>query len=90
MATLGVLYAGGAAVEQVTLQGNLQEVFTPLTAYAFMVFTLIYTSCVATIATIKRETGSWGWTGFAVGYQLVLAWTMAFIVYQGGKVLGLG
>ncbi len=68
----------------------LQQVMTPLSAYAFMAFTLIYIPCLATIGVIKKETGSWGWTLFAVAYGLVLAWVVSFIIYQGGRLLGLG
>jgi ferrous iron transport protein B len=84
--TLGVLY--GVGEEGLTYV--VQQHFTPLSAYAFMVMTLIYTPCMATVAVIKRETGSWRWTFFAVAYSLVLGWTSAVIVYQGGKLLGLG
>jgi ferrous iron transport protein B len=84
--TLGVLY--GVGEEGLTYV--VQQHFTPLSAYAFMVMTLIYTPCMATVAVIKRETGSWRWTSFAVAYSLVLGWISAVIVYQGGKLLGLG
>lgn len=53
-----------------------------------MVVSLVYIPCVATIGAIKRETNSWGWTAFAVGYSLVLGWIMAVIVYQIGKLFG--
>jgi ferrous iron transport protein B len=83
--TFGVLYGVG--------EGGLTTVigqhFTPLSAYAFMVMTLIYTPCMATVAVIKRETGSWGWTLFAVGYSLALGWIIAVAVYQIGLLLGL-
>lgn len=84
--TLGVLY--GVGEEGLTYV--VRQHFTPLSAYAFMVMTLIYTPCMATVAVIKRETGSWRWTLFAVAYSLVLGWVSAVIVYQGGKLLGLG
>ncbi len=90
VSTLSILYVGGAEVAEEALAGALQQVFTPLTAYAFMAFSLIYTSCVATVAAVKRETNSWGWTAFSVSYQFVLAWVIAFIIYQGGRLLGLG
>ncbi len=64
--------------------------WTPLIAYAFMAFCLIYVPCVATVAVIRRETNSWKWTGFAVGYAIALAWIVAFIIYQVGTLLGLG
>jgi ferrous iron transport protein B len=90
VSTLSILYVGGAEAPQEMLAGALRQVFTPLTAYGFMAFSLIYTSCIATVATIKRETNSWGWTGFSVTYQFVLAWLIAFLIYQGGRLLGVG
>ncbi|MDY0093552.1 MAG: ferrous iron transport protein B [Candidatus Vecturithrix sp.] len=89
VSTLSILYVGGAKVAEDALAGALQGVFTPVTAYAFMAFSLIYTSCVATIAAVRRETNSWAWTGLSVSYQFVLAWIIAFIIYQGGNLLGL-
>ena len=61
---------------------------TPLTALAFMVFTLIYTPCLGTIAMIRREAGSWGWAAFTVGYGLVLGWGMAWLTVTVGRMLG--
>ncbi len=67
----------------------LQTYFTPLRAYAFMAFTLLYMPCIAGFGAIKREMNSWKWTWFAVGYQTVVAWVVAFIIYQFGRLLGL-
>ena len=53
--------------------------FTAVNAYALMVFCLLYTPCIATIATIKRETQSWRWTLGMVMFQLVLAWSRHFL-----------
>ncbi len=89
VSTLSILYVGGSEVADEALIGALQQVFTPLTAYAFMAFSLIYTSCVATIAAVKRETNSWKWTAFSVLYQFALAWLVAFVIYQGGRMIGL-
>ncbi len=61
---------------------------SPLTALAFMVFTLIYTPCLGTIAMIRREAGSWGWAAFTVAYGLVLGWGMAWITVVAGRWLG--
>ena len=61
---------------------------SPLTALAFMVFTLIYTPCLGTIAMIRREAGSWGWAAFTVAYGLVLGWGMAWITVVTGRWLG--
>ncbi len=57
---------------------------TPLTAYAFMAFTLLYTPCLATIGIIKKETGSWKWTAFSITYSLCIAWIVAFAIFHGG------
>lgn len=62
--------------------------FTQLTAYAFMVFVLLYTPCAAAIGAVKRETNSWKWTTFSVVYQFAVAWFFAFLVFQIGKLLG--
>jgi len=91
--TLGILYGFGG--EEVTaehegLREALQGAMTPLVAYAFMVCSLIYVPCLATVAVIKRETGSWKWTAFAVGYSLALAWVVTFLVYRVGLLLGVG
>lgn len=90
--TLGVLYGvGETAVESPELlSGPLKEVFTPLSAYAFMAFTLLYMPCIAAFATMKREMNSWKWTLIAVGYQTGVAWFVAFAIYQGGLLLQLG
>jgi ferrous iron transport protein B len=61
---------------------------TPLTALAFMVFTLIYTPCLGTVAMIKKETMSWKWTGFSIGYGLTLGWLLAWLLVVGGRALG--
>lgn len=68
----------------------LPQFFTPLSAYAFLVMTLLYIPCVAVIAAFKRETNSWKWTGFLVLYTTLLAYGAAVLVYQGGRLLGLG
>lgn len=84
--TLGVLYGVGEA----GLAGPIQQHWTPLSAYAFMIMTLIYIPCVATIGAIRRETNSWKWTCFAIGYSLILGWLLAVLIFQGGRLLGLG
>ena len=61
---------------------------SPLTALAFMVFTLIYTPCLGTVAMIRREAGSWGWAGFTIVYGLALGWGLAWITVVAGRALG--
>lgn len=97
--TLGVLYGAGEEQEvpSVSLRQALKQdaypdgsrVFTPLTAYALMVFVLLYVPCLSTAAVIRKETGSWGWMFFSISYSMLLAWIAAFIIYQGGRLLGL-
>lgn len=65
-----------------------QPVFTPLIAFSFMVFVLIYFPCIAVIAAIRKESGQWKWSAFLALYTTVLAWIVSFTVYQGGTLLG--
>ena len=60
------------------------EPIATLTAFSFLLFVLLYFPCVATIAAIKGETGSWGWALFAAGYTTVLAWIVSAVVFQVG------
>lgn len=72
-----------------SLMARVKTAFTPLSAYAFMVFVLIYMPCLATAITLVKELGSWRWLGVAFLYETALAWIAAFMVYQGGKLLGI-
>ena len=76
VSTLAILYGG-----DLTAAG-----FTPLTAFSFMLFVLLYFPCVATIATLRREAGH-GWAWFTVFHSLALAWLLSFAVYQIGSLL---
>ena len=64
-----------------------QKVFTPLIAFVFMLFVLIYFPCIAAVAAIKKESNSWKWAAFSVIYTTVLAWLVSFLVYQTGSLL---
>ena len=72
--TIGVLY------------GDAGYNFSPLTAYAFLLFVLIYFPCIATIVAIKNESGSWRWAIFAACYTTLLAWVISAVVYQVGCI----
>lgn len=76
--------------EQAPLQAVVGKAFTPLTAYAFLAFVLLYMPCVVVAIALRHEFGTWKWFGIAFAYQMTLAWTAAFIIYQGGRLLGLG
>lgn len=79
-----------AQEESASLKNALKIHFTPLSAYAFMAFVLLYVPCLVTIVAMKHEFGTWKWAGIAVAYLIVLAWVVAFVIYQGGKIFGLG
>jgi len=63
-------------------------VFTPLVCLSIMVFYVLAMQCISTVAIVRRETNSWRWPLFQIAYMTVLAWVGAFVVYQGGKLLG--
>lgn len=82
VSSLGVLYADDAEADETTLAQRLP--ITPLVAYGYMVFILLYFPCVATLAAIRQEAGGWKWAAFAAAYTTILAWIMSFAVYQIG------
>ena len=61
--------------------------FGPLNAFCLMVFCLLYIPCAATLATIKKESGSWAWTGFVALFQVAVAWAVTFLAYRLGLLL---
>jgi ferrous iron transport protein B len=101
VSTMGVLY--GADFENDDSSNALKEsinkevyqsgknkgekIFTPLVSIAFMVFILVYFPCIAVIAAVKKESGSWKWAAFMVVYTSVLAWLLAFGIYQIGSLI---
>lgn len=93
VSTLGVLYTGDAD-NQETLEARLlsdtqpdgSPTFTPLVVISLLLFVLIYFPCVATIAAIKEESGSWKWGVFSILYTTGLAWFVSFLVYQIGSL----
>ena len=96
--TMGVLFANDEKVgaddgeDLSDRYANLRQKMeadgiTPLIAFAFLLFVLIYFPCIATIAAIKGETGSWRWALFAAIYTTVLAWVVSALVYRIGLQL---
>ena len=84
VSTLGVLYTNENDVDTVDLSERIP--ITPLVAYGYMLFVLIYFPCIATLAAIKQESGGWKWAIFAATYTTILAWLVAFGVYQIGSL----
>ena len=91
VSTLGTIYAvGGDTDHPQALTDYLQHDphFTPLIALTLMLFVLIYPPCIAALAVIKRETGSWKWMLFMFCYENAFAWIACFIFYNIGRALG--
>jgi len=100
ISTMGILYQADLHADESsdTLKENLikqehtsgilkgQKVFTPLVAFGFMLFVLIYFPCVAVIAAIKKES-NWKWALFTMVYTTVIAWVVAFLTYQIGSFI---
>jgi ferrous iron transport protein B len=63
-------------------------VWTPLTGLSLMIFFLLACQCMSTVAIVRRETNSWRWPIFMVGYMLVLAYVASLVTFQGGRLLG--
>lgn len=101
VSTLGVLVQAGTDSDETnqTLIHSLQnevhtsgprkgeKVYTPLSAFSFLLFILIYFPCVAVIAAIKKESGSWKWAAFTIFYTTALAWIISFAFYQIGNLI---
>lgn len=96
ISTMGILYGlpdlspdtdEADAVQMVT-GSSLGTAFTAMSAFAFMVFSQLYTPCMTALGTIKKEAGAWKWMGFAAVSQFVIAWVVSLIVYQVGSALG--
>ncbi|KGN99696.1 ferrous iron transporter B [Porphyromonas macacae] len=98
VSTLGVIYTGNAddsekATAQLSerLKSDVKidgtPSFSPLVAYSFMVFVLIYFPCIATVVAIGRESGSWKWSLFSILYSCTLAWMVSCLIFQLGSLL---
>ena len=97
--TMGVLYSGDDSFgdddsydeqsDKYTVLRQKMEAdgITPITAYSFLLFVLLYFPCIATISAIKGETGKWKWALLAAGYTTLLAWTVSAAFYQVANLL---
>ncbi|WP_161941123.1 ferrous iron transport protein B [Streptococcus suis] len=91
IATFGILYRLGETTEEnPQLWGLLQEDYTALSAYSFLVFNLLCAPCFAAIGAIHREMGEAKWTWIAIGFQTGLAYATSLVIYQLGLVLFYG
>jgi ferrous iron transport protein B len=99
VSTMGVVHGVGEVDEaDLTLREQIRQarrpdgrrLYTPLTGLSIMVFFALAFQCLSTMAVLRRETGGWRWPAFIFGYMSLLAWSSAFLVYQGGLLLGFG
>ena len=95
--TMGVLYSGDESVADDTADDNTPKYanlydkmtadgITPLIAFAYLTFVLLYFPCLATIAAVKSESGSWKWAAFTAVYTTALAWIVSALIYQIGRL----
>lgn len=80
VSSMAIIYAS----DEAGLVNIIQSHFTPLSAYSFMIFILLYIPCLSTVATIRKETYSLKWTILAVAYPLITAYLLSFVFYQIG------
>lgn len=85
VATMNILYF---VPDTEALQTVIRTAYSPLQALSFMVFILLYTPCLSTVAVIQKETGSRSWTGFSVVYALAVAYALSAAIYGIGSALG--
>jgi ferrous iron transport protein B len=102
VSTMGVLYQANKNAppgESSSLENRIREqiyttgkragtpVFTALSGFSFLVFVLFYLPCIAVIAAVGRESGSWKWAAFVLFYTTTIAWVASFLVFQVGSLL---
>jgi len=92
VAQLGIVYSVGKAEDEESsaLRDQLRANYTPLVAFCIMLFCLVSAPCMATIAVTRRESNSWGWALFQLAGLTVMAWILTVIVFQVGRLLGIG
>ncbi len=91
VAQMGIVYSVGEADEESeSLRDKLRAAYSPLVGFCIMLFCLISTPCMATIAVTRRESNSWGWALFQLFGLTALAWVVTVAVYQIGSLLGIG
>ena len=100
VSTMGLVYGVGGEVdeESVSLRERIRAetradgspTYSPLVGMSLLVFFALACQCMSTLAVVKRETGGYVWPAFMFAYMTALAWVCSFLIYQGGRLLGLG
>ena len=89
IATLGVILGTGERANG-ALKTELTSIMAPAAAVSFIALQMLFVPCVSSLAAIRQETRSWRWTGFAVGYMLMISFVVAIVIYQAARLFGLG
>ena len=99
VSTMGVVYGVGADADEgssalrdrirADRRADGSPTYTPLVGMSIMVFFALSLQCLSTLAVLRKESGSWGWTALTFGWMSLLAWGAALVVFQGGRLLGL-
>lgn len=100
VSTMGLVYGVSSNVDETSAplrermraeaRPDGKAIYTPLAGFSLLVFFALACQCMATVAVVKRETATWRWPIFLMGYMTALAWVCSFVVYQGGLLLGIG
>jgi ferrous iron transport protein B len=90
VSSMGTIYSSGQNDESLKKSLQADPTFTPLLAVCIMVFYVLAMQCLSTLAVVRRETNSWKWPLFMLGYMTALAWIVTFIVWNVGSALHLG
>lgn len=92
VSTFGILFGASDDVAAAAAEGSaalpgVSEVFTKVSAYSYMAFNLLCMPCFAAVGAIRREMGSLKWTLKTVGFQMLTAWIVAFLIYNIGNII---
>ena len=90
VSSLSMFFGFSTVAGSEVIRASMAGTFTPLSAYSFLVFVLLYVPCMAAVSTMRRELGSGKWTMRMVLWQILAAYVVSLLVYQGGLLLGLG
>lgn len=91
VAQMGIVYSVGSEEDaQVPLREQLSKNYSPLIGFCIMLFCLLSAPCIATFAVTRRESGAWRWAFLQFGGLTVLAYAVTTVVYQAGRLMGLG
>jgi ferrous iron transport protein B len=90
VSSLSMFYGFSTIAGTEVVRASLGATFSPLSAYSFLIFVLLYVPCMAAVTTMRRELGSGKWTIFMVLWQILCAYGASLVVYQIGSLLGVG